>query len=74
MPPTAAQLRRILARLHSTRRSEQLNAIQALRGFAETPAAQVAVIEAGGLPALLEIIGNASGSGSEAVTEAALVR
>ena len=62
----------ILKRLHSTRRIEQRNAIEALKSFAETPAGCQAVVEAGGVPALLQVVGSVGGSGSEAAAEGAL--
>ncbi len=68
MPPTAAQVRRILVRLNGTRRSEQRNSLQILEDFARTPAGRQAVIAAGGVAALLQFVGggacNGSGSGS----------
>ena len=72
MPPTAAQVRRILGRLRSARRTEQGSLLHVLRGLAETGGGSKALLEAGAVPALLELVSTASGRGRETATEGAL--
>ena len=54
MPPNARAVQRILARLGSTRPSEQRSALQALLGWGGSSAGRQALFAAGTLPALLQ--------------------
>ncbi|KAI7842250.1 hypothetical protein COHA_003891 [Chlorella ohadii] len=72
MPPTAAQVRRILGRLRSARRTEQGSLLHVLRGLAETGGGSKALLEAGAVPALLELVRSSNGRERKAAAEVAL--
>ena len=58
MPSAAKAVRRLLKRLHKSRRIEQLEAIRALGCLADTSAGRQALFAAGALPDLLERASN----------------
>ena len=65
MPPTIQQLQRVMARLRSNRRNEQLDAVRTLASLGSSSAGRQTLIAAGGLAALLQCASNSEPSVAE---------